>query len=92
MEMLTHQVVDVVAVRNLLVSAVLSVAMRGLVVSAVSGSTGGRACIQSVLVNVVPVHAMKVTVVKVVCVPAMANCAVPAIGAMLMFVIRMRGV
>ena len=90
------EVVDVVAVRNLLVTAAGLMHVRGLMLAAgVLGCAVGRiggADLQDVLVDVVAVRVMQMPVVQVVEVVAVPDRRVPAIGSVLVGVVWMNGV
>jgi hypothetical protein len=95
-EMPTNEIVDVIAVGNLLVTAIGAVNVRGFVSaagvlgSAISGV--GRADFENVLVDVVTVRVMQMRVVQVVEMIAMLDRRVPASGAVLVRVVCMNGV
>jgi hypothetical protein len=92
----TNEIVDVIAVGNLLVTAIGAVNVRsfvpaaGVLRSAISGI--GRADLEDVLVDVVTVRVMQMRVVQVVEMVSMLDCRVPASGAVLVRVVRMNGV
>jgi hypothetical protein len=93
-EMAVHQVVYVVAVRDRLMAAARPVPV-GLIMSAAvvaRGAVGGvrRVHRQHVLVHVVAVDIVEVAVVQVVRVPLMLDGGVPAAGAVLVVVVRVR--
>ena len=90
------EVVDVVAVRNLFVTAAGLMHVRDLMLAA--GVLGravrriGRADLQDMLVDVVAVRVMQMPVVQVVEVVAVLDRRVPAIGSVLVGVVWVNGV
>jgi hypothetical protein len=92
----TNEIVEVIAVGNLLVTAIGAVnvggfmSAAGMLGSAISGV--GRADLEDVLVDVVTVRVVQMRVVQVVEMIAMLDCRVPASGAVLVRVVCMDGV
>jgi len=95
-EMLADEIVDVIAVGNLLVTAIGAVNVSGLVLAA--GMLGcavhrvGFADLQDVLIHVVMVRVVEMPVVQVVEVVPMRDRRVPASGSMLVRVLCVDGV
>ncbi len=93
MQMPTHQIVDVAAVRDRLMPAVRAVHVRGVVLAAVMpGCTVGRVLrpdLKCVLVYVVAVGMVQMPVVKVVDMALMLHGGMPAPRTMLMLVAGM---
>lgn len=96
MQVPRHQVVDVVAVRNSIVTTTCSVYMSlhvsGAGVRRRTRGRIGRTDLKGALVHVTVVIAVKVAIVEVVDVVSMANCKVSAIGSVDVIVMGMRSV
>ena len=91
-QMAVDQVIDVIPVRNRLVSAVRSVHVTGFVAAALMRRRAligvARRHRNDVLVDVVAVWVMEMTVVQVIDVTIVLDRGVPAAGAMFMIVVR----
>jgi hypothetical protein len=91
-QMAVDQVVDMIPVRNRLVSAVRPVHVFGFVAAALMRRRTvigvGRSHRNGMLVDVVTVRMMEMTVVQVIDVTIVLDRGVPAAGAMLMIVVR----
>jgi hypothetical protein len=91
-QMAVDQVIDVIPVRNRLVSAVRSVHVTGFVAAALMRRRAligvARSHRNDVLVDVVAMWVMEMTVVQVIDVTIVLDRGVPAAGAMFMIVVR----
>ena len=81
----THQIINVVAVRRAFVSAVRAMSVLATVPFAVMGGRAfvrvGGAHREGVFINVVVMHVMQMTIMQIVGVPVVAYSHVPARGA-----------
>jgi hypothetical protein len=83
-----HQIVDMVAVRDRLVSAAGAMLMGALYIRRAAGGIG-RVDSDDMLVDVIAMHVVQMAVMQVVDVPFMADSDVTAAWAVLMGVVRM---
>jgi hypothetical protein len=90
MQMISHQVIDMIAMRHLLVSAVCAVrVLRWVIATTVLGrATLGIAAVhlQRSIVEMIPMRDVHVAIVQVSGLLAMANRGVPAVAAVLVIV------
>src|SRR5262249_1429821 len=83
-----HKVIDVITVRHPFVSAARTMRMRALGLGRTAHGVG-IANLNNMFVDMIFMHVMQMTIVKIIDVLVMAHSRVPTVGAMLMFVFRM---